>query len=106
MGVNFSAWLAYVVTKNAAEGPNKFAGKAALRSLIGNLETTSTEYRKSLAAAVVRGVDPETEAKVQCMHDKMNKQSPNHDMSQQPNKRRREYSIRHSLPILTQFRHD
>ena len=102
---SFSAWVAYVLTRNAAKNQNHFPGKAACSRLIADLETATIGCRKLLAAEVARGVTPEAEERMLRLYDKTKRQSQIDDGSQQSSKRRRKFSIQAPLSFLMRFRH-
>ena len=87
----FPVWFAHYVAKNDAAKSSRFAGKAAIRNLIADLEDQPLEHLKLLAATVASQIDSATLAKVeQVRRTRIEFQTKN--MSQNSNKRPREYA--------------
>jgi hypothetical protein len=93
----FPAWFAYSVTKNAAERPTHFLGKAECSRLIADLENEPVSSRRLLAASVAATIQPEVAEKINSLCDKKIKPVQNDNMSQPSNKRRREYPAKYSV---------
>ena len=85
----FVAWIAYIATKKAAEDKSRFKGKSDLATLMNELETKSTEYRKALAGAITNGADPEVAKRIQDLCKRLISKSPTRESSQQHKKRRK-----------------
>ena len=83
------AWLAYFLTKNAADVQYHFHGKAGCSRLIANLEEATVESRKLLAADVASKIDRQLQEKING-YDKRIRQLEKERMSQNQNKKRRE----------------
>ncbi|KAK5654707.1 hypothetical protein OQA88_7031 [Cercophora sp. LCS_1] len=75
----FGAWFAYICAKRGSEIRSHFAGKAACRDLVADLENRPADYLRRLATAVASGIDP-------AVKERVGKLQP---ISQQPSKRRR-----------------
>ncbi len=71
--------------KNAAENQLHFNGKAECSRFIASLEADSTESRKQLAAEVAAAIPETLEKKINNLHKRKIM------VSQNPDKRRREY---------------
>lgn len=79
------SWLAYLVTKNAAEGNYHFAGKADCVRLIAELENETVETRVSLVKDLALEIDRAPPEKL----DTYVKRVTDATMSQNQNKRQR-----------------
>jgi hypothetical protein len=75
----FEVWFAYICAKHGSEIRSKFAGKAACRNLVADLENRPPGYLRQLATKVANRIEPAVRGKVGQLRP----------MSQQPNKRRR-----------------
>ena len=93
----FPAWLAYFLTKNAAETRSHFLGKADCNRLINELENAPIASRRLLAAGVTATIQPEVAKKIDSLYHRRIKPLQDGRMSQRPNKKRRGYAHYHSL---------
>ena len=88
--------------EKCAEKRSHFPGKAALSTIVDEVETAPVEYRKALAAAIASHGGTKLTERMQHVYERIIKESQN-DNSQQ-NKRRRRYFERsfhrHSNHIL------
>ncbi|KAL2166226.1 hypothetical protein VTG60DRAFT_3114 [Thermothelomyces hinnuleus] len=82
----FPAWLAYFLTKNAANKQSHFHGKAKLIQLVNDLEKQTVASRRLLAARVGAAIPPERRERINSLHKKTITSS---QMSPNPTKRRR-----------------
>ncbi|KAK4233253.1 hypothetical protein C8A03DRAFT_48136 [Achaetomium macrosporum] len=66
----FPAWLAYFLTKNAANKQSHFNGKAKLNQLVNDLEKQTIASRRLLAARVGTAIPPERRERINSLHKK------------------------------------
>ncbi|EGY23489.1 uncharacterized protein VDAG_04927 [Verticillium dahliae VdLs.17] len=84
----FPVWYGYLLAKGDVEKSSRFAGKAATRDLIADLENRPVEYLKSLATTVTCKINPVVAAKVEQVR-RTRIECQTKSMSQKSNKRPR-----------------